>query len=281
MAISKLLVEAPAVTRRTIGTLLGAVTVLPGSASDERWMNGITWQPRPSRALSASAVDTCNPADFVNPNYACVPAIEQSAFQIYDAFNASALDHTPDIIDGYLSDRNRLQQSAALAAELLTGAASGGRSLSSTATAPAMRAFGSAAVSVQQGVAILEDDLARTLYGGQGMIHMSPGLLGLAIQNAGFSFRDGEWYTALGHCVVADAGYVDAKEPTGLTASAAMKEWMYASGPVVLGSTAADLLGGPANEFMDMTRNKFVRWMSSYAILQFDPDPVTAVLVDY
>lgn len=281
MAISKLLVEAPAVASRTIGTLLSAVTVLPADGVAERWMNGVTWQPRPTRALSVSAVDTCNPADFVNPNYACVAAIEQSAFQIYDAFNASALDHTPEIIDGYLSDRDRLQQSAAIATELLNGAASGGRSLASTATAPAMRAFGTAAVTVQQGIAILEDDLARTLYGGQGIIHLSPGLLGLAIQNAGLSYRDGQWYTALGHRIVADAGYVDAKEPAGQAASAAMKEWIYASGPIVLASTASELLGGPANEFMDMTRDKFVRWMTSYAILQFDPDPVTAVLVDY
>ena len=281
MAIHKLTVEAPRVTKRSIGTLLNAVQVLPVDAAADRWLAGITWQPRPSRALSASAVDVCNPADFVNPNYACTAAIEQVAFQIYDAFNASALDHTPEIIDGMLSERDSLQQSAAIASELLTGAASGGRSLSSTATAPAMRAFGTAAVTVQQGIAILEDDLARSIYAGQGLIHLSPGLLGIAIQNAGLSFYDGQWHTALGHRIVADAGYVDAKEPSGQAASAAMKEWIYASGPIALASTAADLIGGPANEFTDMTRNKFVRWMSSYAILQFDPDPVTAVLVDY
>jgi hypothetical protein len=281
MANPLFVVPAPNVDPLAVGTLLDAAQRPASNDFADRWMAGITWQPRPARDHKRSAVDTCNPADFTNPAYACTTAITQTAFQIYDAFNASSLDHTPEIIDGYLTDRVRIQFSAAIGQELHTGTASGGRSLASTAHAPSQKAFGAAAVSVVSGLAILEEELAHTLYGGQGLIHMSPGLVGLAAQNNGLRFIDGQWYTAMGHRVVADAGYIDTKEPTGQAASAVGTEWMYASGPVTLFSTNPELMGGSANEYMDMTRNKFVRWLNAYALLQFDPAPVTAVLVSY
>jgi hypothetical protein len=286
MPIPKSNTRPPRVTELTLTTLLGAAVPLEGVDGQNRWMGGVQWQPKSTRAISTSAVDVCNPADFVNPGYACEPinatTTTQAAFQVYDALNASHVDSLPTDLEELLDDRWRVMISAAFAKELVGGAASGGTNLAARAHAPVQRAFGAAALTVAQGIAVLEDDLARTLFNGEGVIHMPPGILSIAYaQQIVDNEIDGVWRTPNGHRVVADAGYVDMKEPSGQAASALMTEWIYASGPIGVAATEPEFLGFSANEMSDMTRNKMVRWKNAYGVLVFDPAPVTAVLVNY
>jgi hypothetical protein len=146
---------------------------------------------------------------------------------------------------------------------------------------------------------VLEDDLARTLRGQTGMIHMPPGLLGQACESYDLEMGvDGQYRTPLGHVVVADAGYVDALAPGNNAASAASTEWVYASGPVLyrksgirmvdggnIGSTMTDYTGREDLRSADYTgfhtRNDMVRYADVFGIFQFDPAPVTACLASY
>ena len=256
-------------------------TAWGGDAGANAWLNGITWQPRPNRPLHGGAVNTCDPADPTDPNYGCPTSITQAAFELYDAFHAPLLEYTADEVAQILLDRYDHLHSPAFATELINGALSGGSSFSNTAHAPTLRAFGAASLPVEHGIAVLEDELSRTLRGTAGMIHIPPGLLGNAWWVAGLREVNGRFFTALGHEVVADAGYVDAKEPSGQAASGAMMEWMYASGPVRYKKTAPQVLGFDPNEYTNMSRNVVYRWLTAYGILQFDPEYVTAVLVDY
>lgn len=283
MALPLLLVDHIPLEVASDATLLAAIPEIPTNGLAERWSAaGITWQPTPQTALSGGAASACDPASPSNPNYACTPAITQLAFWLYDAFNASYLDTEVGYADALMDERWAIRISAAFAKELLDGVLSAsGRSLSANAHAPAQRAFAAGSVTMLQGIGILEDDLARTIGNARGILHIPPALFNHAVTQATVRERDGRWYTPRGNLVVSDAGYVDAKEPTGQAASAAMKDWVYASGPVRFAATGAETLGNAANEYSDMTRNRFVRWKQGYGILQFDPAPVTAVLVDY
>ncbi len=253
--------------------------LIPTISGDVRWMDGVSWAPWPSRNVLASSVDTCNPAPSTDiDRYGCTPYVDQQSFRLYDALTGGAIEFTPGELKGLLSDRFALITSYAFAKELLSGAASGGNSLSQAAHAPTGLAFGSGAVPVVDALAFLEAELARTLFGGQGIIHVSPAVMFHAREHLE---RDGDrWTTPSGHLVVFDGGYVDAVEPTGQAASSATEEWIYASGPVAYEATNPRFVGGDDDAF-ELERNLYEVYMDSYGLLQFDADPVTAALVTF
>ncbi len=253
--------------------------LIPTISTDARWMDGVSWAPWPSRNVLASSVDTCNPAPSTDiDRYGCTPYVDQQSFRLYDALTGGAIEFTAGELKGLLSDRFALITSYAFAKELLSGAASGGNSLSQAAHAPTGLAFGSAATPISNALAVFEAELARTLFGGRGLIHMPPSMMILAQE---YLVRDGDrWTTPSGHLVVFDGGYGDAPQPSGEVASGAGEEWLYASGPVAYEATNPRFVGGDDDSF-DFERNLYEIYMDSYGLLQFDADPVTAVLTSY
>lgn len=290
----------------TTGRLLDVINeiqfegVTNGDADvDLRWLQGITWRPEPTHALYGSDVDVCTRIDYTATPRLCDPWITQTAFSVYDAFKAASLEFTPEEAQAIIEGRVTRKVSAAFAKELLDGAISGDRSLSNQAHPPFLRAFASAATPIWYCLSVLEDDLARTLRGQAGMIHMPPGLLAQAVESYELiRGDDGQYRTPLGHQVVADAGYVDAIAPGGNAASAASTEWVYASGPVLyrrsavrmvdggnIGSTMTTYTGREDLRSADYvgfrTHDDMTRYADVFGIFQFDPAPVSACLASY
>jgi hypothetical protein len=167
-----------------------------------------------------------------------------------------------------------------VASELLSGAASGGMSLSSEATSPADVPFGWPALSPGDALTVLEEELATRLNGLQGMIHVSPGLLAQLTVMGGTTREGDMWLTQTGHVVVADAGYAGAPAPSGEATAAVGECWAYASGPVFYASDDPRLLGADNQEIVNMSRNIRRRFGMAHGLLVFEPCPVTAVLVN-
>jgi len=249
-------------------------------AADERWLNGVTWEPWACRGLSAVEAVDCDTETLDAITTVCEAAVVQPPFQIIDAIKASTLEWTLDEVDALLGERFGLFRSAIFASELVTAAASGGSGLAGEAHAPTGAAFGSAATPIWNALAILEAELAEEIPGQRGIIHLPPGLLGQAVSNYGLRWDQDRWVTPLGHVVLADSGYVNMTEPTGQAASADGEDWVYASGPVAwIESEPVGL--GVGIESIQVTRNTIHRWMSGYGLIVFDPCAVTAVLASY
>lgn len=279
--------------------VIGEITFEKTGVSDKGWLAGISWVPEPCLSLRTSDVDVCTRIDYVAVPRLCEPAVTQTAFTVYDAFKGATLEFDAEDIAEILDGRTTRKLSAAFAAELITGNASGGMSLSSQATAPTGLAFGSAATPVYNAFAVIESELARRLRGSQGTIHLPPGMLAEAVFHVELERRDGRWYTPLGNLVIADSGYLDPVQPDGGGgASAAGEDWIYASGPVRyrktapkpvddgnIGSTMTTYTGTEDIRSADYqsfrTHNDMVRFMDVHGIFQFDPCPVTAVLATY
>lgn len=288
MAMPKVPVETTLAVPVPRGRLIDAASELPQAGPGDtglKWLGGVTWNPHPCRALLTTAIDPCSPASLESTPNDCEAVVTQLAFQFYEVLRGSVLEYDRAALEAMLDERGDLLSSWALAMELAGANASGsGYSLKTKAHAPALRAFGTAAVPVREGLAYLVDDLGRTLRGGKGVIHMPPGIAEFANGDQILEQGDSGLRTKLGHDVVADAGYVDMPAPTGEAASAAGAEWVYASGPVWYRMSARDFVfngDGADNQAFDMVQDRLTQILSRKAILVFDPCPVTAILVSY
>jgi hypothetical protein len=256
-------------------------------AFPERWLQGVTWEPRQCRFLIADAETDCDPEEMpasLTPAE-CATWETQPAFRLSDAWKGSTLDL---VAEEDLADRYRIQFGASIASELLSGDASGGISLSSEATAPTGFAFTDPAKSVPDGFGLLESEIAERLQGGVGYIHVSPMLHNRLVAKCGVRINaEGNWESPAGNIVITDAGYINPPKPSSGPASGAATDWMYASGPVVWASTAPSVLGLGSTGFTGSAaatpwnRNQVTRWLTGYAIVAFDPCPVTAIRVGF
>lgn len=286
--VAKLVTNPLPLTRLIYGQLLDVIPELdiPADAVNPavnlRWLGGVTWTPRPCRPISVGSVDACNGADFTNPDYACLAPIEQLAFSLYDAFNGPLSEFSSEVDDELLM-RLDVQESWAFARELLGGAASGGMSLSGSATEPTGVPFGSDAQAVYNAFAAVESELCERLYGATGIIHVPPAMMPIALRWAGVTRTGNRYYSALGHTVIADAGYVNPPAPTDVDApdAGSAEDWIYGSGPVAYKYKSPEPLGELINQFGSIAHNLFERWMTAYGLLVFEPCAVTAVLASY
>ena len=264
--------------------LLDVIDRVPGMDPDnpERWLMGLTWQPwQQCRALTAEADTECSVVLLEVTPQECPAAVTQTPFRISDAYKGSTLDTTSDTTAEILVSRYNLQISASFASELLSGAASGGRALSKSATAPNDYAFGVGAVHIYNAFARLEEELAERLQGQVGYLHVPPGMLAKAKVFYGVELNaEGQWETAAGNIVISDAGYCVPTPPTGQAAAGVGNDWLYASGPVYFESTSPILVGVGSDTF-DRTRNTLRQYIDGFGILVFDPCPVTAILATY
>lgn len=292
MAIPGLIVVAPADYTPVRGRFLDSAPelVIPSQSSyghaptANAWMNGVTWQPRPCRPFSTQGgVNICTQANLVDTAYTCIAPISQLPFSVYDTLTRSPLDSTIEDLDMELDERMDRMLSAAFARELIGGTVSGGLSLKSQAHAPNGWPLATAATPIWNALAILENDLGETIVGGRGMIHMPAGLLHEAVARCAVTWTGDHFETPLGHTVIADAGYYLAPAPTaGGTAAGVSESWIYASGPVRWKMAENDAFDGlNPSEFMNIAKNKLIRWEQTFGIVVFDPCPVTAVKTSY
>jgi hypothetical protein len=245
-------------------------------ANGVRWFaDGVRWEPFDYGTLRRASVNACSPATHGATQRGCLDYVTALPFALEDAYATSTMN-VADGDGGGMVARWELLRSAAFATELITGSASGGRSLSSDATAPTGVPFGSPATTALNALSVMESHLAEVMQGGRGYIHVSPALLPLLVDH--LRLVGDRWETPTGHIVVADAGYVNAAAPDGEAASAAGEDWIYASGPVRW--QYREGVGG-GEPYVDITTNDVLMQMTGYGILLFEPEPVTAVLVSY
>lgn len=269
--------------------LLDIIQRIPGldnpdqqaAGNELRWLNGIKFEPWPCRSLSAVAASDCSDETLAAITATCEAARTQYPFQIIDALKASTLEWTVELLDSYLGLRAQTMVSSIFAAELISGAASGGMALSKSAHAPDDIAFGAAAKPIWEVLAALESELAQNIPNQRGIIHVPPGMLSTATMSYGCLLNPNGFYeTPNGNIVIGDSGYQQPVQPTGQPAPSAGTDWVYASGPVWFQMT--DFMGlGVGSDSYNFARNEINRWISGYGILVFDPCPVTAALATY
>lgn len=268
-------------------------------ANAQRWLGGVQFQPRPCRGLQILYMLPCDTGvQLFDPSGTdCQAYVTQMPFQIVDTLIGSPLQLTETDLDNLLTERADQMLSWAFAKALIGPIVTPNTiTLASVAHAPVGTPFTSGALPINRAIAVLENELGRSLFGAQGIIHMSPGMLHLAQSGGGLdecdpsemadSMMEGPcWITANGTVVISDAGYVDALKPQASAASdqtLGTDEWIYASGPVVYQHHDAGFIGGEIDsQSMDIRLNKIRRWRDQMGILLFDPCPVTAVLASY
>jgi hypothetical protein len=167
--------------------------------------------------------------------------------------------------------------SASIAAELETGAASGGIGLVGDVTYSPTQ-VGSGGLTLLEAFVYLEGFLAGALNGGRGTIHLTAGLYALAVS---LSLVDADGLSPTGHSVVGDAGHSGTVQPFGLAAPGVDERWVYATSTVFYDLTAVEPTPeGVDAETYDFTRNVDQPLAERLGIVVFDPNVLGAALVD-
>jgi hypothetical protein len=175
-------------------------------------------------------------------------------------------------MESRLSKRLDVYASAAFAVELMRGTNGGPNSFKTNETT----VISNTALTLRLAFAAVETFLAQKLFGARGIVHITPATLALAAADRLVHYIDGEWQTASGHRVVADAGYTGAN-PTGVAAAGASETFIYASGPVYYAISDTKPVGRRNQESTDMTRNVYQFFSERYGLLAFDSCSVGAV----
>lgn len=264
--------------QRDRGLLLDTISEIPDSAFDsprdaERvWLDGVTWAPWGTDGLTTLESEC---ATVYNKTSGEIPAyVTQPAFLLYESLTCSTLGLSLATLAGRVRKNLDVFASAAFAAELESGAVSGGNSLTDGTTVNAT------AAELTRAIHDLEQHLADTLHGATGVIHLTPGLLAIAGDEV--EWRDGAYRTRTGHLVVGDAGHSGTPAPTGQSNASATQAWIYASGPVFYRQGSIKGLDGIAegNSEVYIPRNTNRPLGERFGVVIFDPSTVGAALVD-
>lgn len=279
-------ITLPPLRRVRYSSLLGSIQELvvqplrngPNGFTDtntRRWQFGVKFVPRDCKPLRTLGAD-CAPVNKIVDLYEDVTT--QPAFTLYDGLQCSILSNNPAEMAQQLTNNLDVLASAIFANELVSGLASGGNSLSSTAAVPL---GGLNSLPISAALNFLEDELGVRLQGAVGMIHVTPGVLGALVRNGSVRIEGDSYTSPSGHTVVGDAGYVTPGigmlPPVGQPLAVDGQEWMYASGPVLYKQSPIDELGEDIEQ-MDWARNTLLKLQEKYGILVFEPCPVIAVL---
>lgn len=266
---------------RSRGLLLQAASRIPDSAYPAglgaRWpLDGVVWNVA-DFTLPTAEESGCDAQYDKQPDDFAGQA-DQPAFVLWRSIQCSGLSGIRDLLAANINYSLDDLRSAAFAAELETGAASGGASLTNLPLADVSATASSLAASI----AFLETFLAGALNGARGTIHLTPALLTLGVAKGLFKWRDDRYETPTGHIVVGDAGHSGRVAPVGQAAAGDGESWIYATSTVWFDETAIVSMessydGGSQYAF---TRNVDRPLSERYGIVLFDPDVLAAALVD-
>lgn len=273
---------------RQRGRLLSVARPIPLSTSaasrpEIRWPEGVTWLPYGDGNISTDAAECDFTYDKVARSLPGVAA--QPAFLLYDALTCSTLSSSVAMLAERLrknlgaGNEEGVYTSAAFAAELETGSASSADiSLTGSATYPPT-IVSDVAVNLALAIHGLEQHLADVLHGGEGVLHLTPGLLTIAVADGLVEWRDGQYRTPTGHVVVGDAGHGGATAPEGGTAAVGGESWIYATGPVwyLMGATKGIESSVDGDTQVYLLRNENRPLVERYGIVVFDPETLGAV----
>jgi hypothetical protein len=268
---------------RTQGTFLDVAYPMPGTWTDREGVNrvfgaGLTFVPWGVPEVTVVQLHCADDEDEVVP-HGFEDAVTQLPFRLVNGVTCTSLSTTTgaELRDAALAQLRQIQ-SAAFAIQLVNPGDTNALGFAETAEL----AVDGSAVTVHRAFARLEEYLAAHLINGLGFIHVSPGVLALAMREGVVKFMDGGWQTATGHLVIADAGYSNATQPTGQSAGTAESKWIYASGPVWYSKSDTDDIAGAntGGAAFNFAHNDHEAFTEVYGVVAFDPETVGAARVD-
>ena len=247
---------------------------------NERWEDGIKWQPEQCAGAGRISIDACDTLDPVAA--ASTPAEATShPFLVYAGETCSTFGINARDWNGRARRQLLATRSAQIAAELEGGSLGGDGLALTDATSDVLT---TSPVDPVHALALLEAGLANYLAGRQGMVHVTPQLL-THLAAEGAVRLEGNFYTSpSGHLIVADAGYTGAR-PSGAGANYAA-QWAYGTavvalrfGPIVFNPRTLDLAQGLL-EAMDRSTNTVTVIAEQTVVIQLDPCAHVAAQVD-
>ena len=256
-------IEIP-LRKRTRGLLIETADRIPNSV---RWLAGVTLRPWGCSGFVPADADYCDfESDELDDFFDVGTNPVFDAFDIYNTESCSTLDSDISVLNARVETRWGVMVSEQVAARLNV----------ELAARAAVATTGPINTSIL--IAKAEEQLALTLHGGLGMVHMSPAVLSMVVAEGSVDLRDDQWRTPGGHLVVADAGHTGI-EPTGETLLDGT-EWVYTTGAVLFG------LGEPrvptkATEYLDRDTNTNTARIIGTSVVAFDPCSASAIEYGY
>lgn len=273
---------------RTRATLLSVAQPIPDSqlvrGGTNRMAAGATWLPWPDIIVNRDNND-CETVYAKDERD--LPALAvQPSFLLWDRLQCSTAGLGLDMLVDMTAQGLDEFVSAQFGLELEDAAGSGGIGLIGNATyTPAVTS--GTAIPLRLALAHLEAYLALQAGAGKpglrGVIHLTPGLLGMAVADMYVEWRDGSYQTASGHRVIGDAGHTGAPAPHGQSAAGTDEAWIYATGDIMYatmrmdGVTTVDQDDGGV---VYVARNKNRPLIERVGLIVFDPNVLGAALVD-
>lgn len=274
-------VRAPRLRRRPRGLLLDVTEPIDESAlrpSDEgtrdfsvaeRIVGGVNFVGVGCSVLDTYENQWCEEVTLPDDESTC-EVHEFSSFVAIDRENAPAYFHEPWIEDR-IRQRFGVMTSAQVARELQTGAMTGNPSLVANATEVV-----SALTPVDEALFVV-NEMAAALDGAEVLIHSSPGLFELLVNEYDITSDGNVFRTATGHVLVGDAGHDGSIAPDGETTDAG-GSWLYVTLPVMSWLGEVEPVGQFSARF-DHERDTLDSIFIRQAIVGFDPCWVAAVQV--
>ena len=256
-------IEIP-LRKRTRGLLIETADRIPNSV---RWLAGVTLRPWGCSGFVPADADYCDfESDELDDFFDVGENPVFDAFDIYNTESCSTLDSDISVLNARVETRWGVMVSEQVAARL-------NLELAARATVATTGPINTSIL-----IAKAEEQLALTLHGGLGMVHMSPAVLSMVVAEGSVDLRDGQWRTPGGHFVVADAGHTGV-QPTGETLLDGT-EWVYTTGAVLFG------LGEPrvptkATEYLDRDTNTNPARIIGTSVVAFDPCSASAIEYGY
>jgi hypothetical protein len=287
-------IDQQAPTSRTRATLLSVALEIPASELTRGGVNrlaaGVTWLPWPDVVANREAI-LCETIYDKDAGIRTTPAIvTQPGFLMWDRIQCSTagieLDLLAEMAAKSVDDEGFL--SAVLAMELEDAEGSGGIGLVGNITYQPYVASATA-VGLDVALANLEAYLASASTttgaskpGVRGVIHLTPGLLTIAVADGLVEWRDGNYQTPTGHLVIGDAGHTGQDTPYDQSAPGDGEAWIYATGDVFYATSP--LHGVTRQDSADsgpvyLAQNKIRPLVERDALVVFDPNILSAALV--
>jgi hypothetical protein len=263
--------------------------ILPASAGDYRWLNGVEVYPYPPDVPGlyepcGSNVGTAGTktfgSDLAHPRFSAVTiyvAETCTSYKVWnqEQFKARAVTALTAV------------QSHGVARQLLLGVGDPENPYLADAAGDCQFPNGDAVTNALNGLALLEQAIGNT--GKLGLIHCSPQFASALRERFAVDNRGGVIRTINGNILIADNGYAAGSTPHGHPGPSGTEEWIYATGPVdvrlseifVLPEKVSEALDrGTPNSATTGRPNSITYRAERYALPIWDTELQVAVRVD-
>lgn len=240
----------------------------------DRWEQGVTWETGTCEPVDGIGSWACDPEDDtlgLPKNLTGGPGVGGAAseFTVYGHFTCSPVGWSPAAAQAQADAHLLLREEARVEQAFWTG------DLGNTPSLRGATVVGTTAVSLQLGLAVLEQYVAEE-YGGQGLIHMTRAAASL-LADGSLTSNGGRLSTKLGTPVAAGAGY-DGSGPAG-EAATATTEYLYVTPPVFGYRTDPFTSSNNPGDLLDRATNDLYAVTERTYLLGFDPCGVAATLI--